>query len=170
MIRRALYRTERRPVEATEAPRMRLALGKKPYAQPLAAPLRQHNGFGAIKDAPAIPTLFDKGLLELVRLICQRQGRGRTNHLPLVLHQHTQAVGATQISRQVLRFILAAAVVQIGKLAKHADAQIGQRINPGRDLLPAEQLNVHAKTRCQFVSPASVPALAGNLSCLQPNP
>jgi hypothetical protein len=88
---RALDRAEGAVVELGQLVGIGLALDEKAYAQALATVGRQHQRLAEVVDRGRVAALGQERLLELGRLVHQRQAGGGADHLAAVQRQHHQA-------------------------------------------------------------------------------
>ena len=138
IVGRTIDRGEGGPAEAPEPARVRLALVEEAMTEAEAAVRFQQHRLAAVEDLLDREAARDERTLERLVFVGQRDAGGCTNHAPTVESEHEQAVRRTGVGRQVLRLIGRVAVIQIGIVAKHRDAQPRHGIEVFADLGAAE--------------------------------
>lgn len=107
----------------TKFRRMGLALVKKSVPDPL-PPIRPiQDRFPEIEDLPFIDSsIRERTSKGLIRFLERQPGRG-TDNLPTINGQHADTSRRSGVTFKILALGLLAAVIQVGKLPEHPDAQ-----------------------------------------------
>ena len=126
---------------------MRLALVEKTMAEPDPAIRRQQYRLAEIEDLADRHAALAERLLEGLAILRQRNAGRCADHFVAVESQHEDAVRGFGIGLQVFSLEVLVAVVQVGEVAEHGDAQ-ARDVRQVRDhLFATEHGDAHCGSR-----------------------
>ena len=126
---------------------MRLALVEKTMAEPDPAIRRQQYRLAEIEHLIDRQAALAKRLLEGLAILRQRNAGGSADHFVAVEGEHEDAVRGFGIGLQVFALEVLVAVVQVGEVAEHGDAQ-ARDVRQVRDhLFATEHGDAHCGSR-----------------------